>query len=56
MRITILLLLTCLLPQTHAAADSSCTQRCYVENSRCDRDSGSGCSSTLQRCLQTCGR
>lgn len=56
MRIPILLLLTSLLPQAYAAADSGCPQRCYVENSRCDRDSGSGCSSTLQRCLQTCGR
>jgi len=55
MPLLILLLLSALLPLRVATADSSgCQQQCYIENSRCDRDSRSGCSSTLQSCLQAC--
>lgn len=55
MPLLILLVLGALLPLHVASADSAgCQQQCYIEKSRCDRDSGSDCSGAQQRCVQAC--
>ncbi|MGB9095079.1 hypothetical protein [Erwinia sp.] len=33
---------------------SLCQQKCYVQDSQCQRNDDSGCSSQMQACLQAC--
>jgi hypothetical protein len=33
---------------------SACQQNCYVQQSQCKNDSGGGCGSLAQICVQNC--